>query len=363
MQNLNIIFNLLGSIVGMLTPFIIGLCIAFIVNIPMRFLETKLSLLAERRKHKRIWMGICRPVSLLISILLVMLILTIFVLLIAPEIQETILLIIDRLPAQIDKVVDSIGLWVKQYQLEIPNLDWSSLDWSSIGIGLLKSVTDNSATVIDSTLSVTTSVLGNAFNFLLGFVFAIYILLAKGRLAVQVKKIAYALLPEQAAKRIFYISGVSNHIFSKFVIGQCTEAVILGVLCYLGMSILSLPYAMMISSLVAITALIPVFGAFIGTGIGMFLIFFQSPMQALWFLIFMLVLQQLEGNIIYPKVVGESVGLPGIWVLFAVTIGGTQFGAIGMLISVPVCAVCYCLIREGVEVLLKKKQVRKSLYE
>ena len=193
-----------------------------------------------------------------------------------------------------------------------------------------------------------TSIFSVVANIVLGLIFALYLLLDKNRLVRQIKKVSGKYIPSKIHSKVSHVLEVVNDSFRRFIVGQCTEAVILGTLCTIGMMILKLPYAAMIGALIAFTALIPIVGAFIGAGVGAFLILMESPMKALIFLIFIIVLQQLEGNLIYPKVVGSSIGLPGIWVLAAVTVGGGVMGIWGMLIGVPVAAAVYRLVREAV---------------
>ena len=210
-----------------------------------------------------------------------------------------------------------------------------------------------------TSLGVASTVAGTITSLVLGIVFAIYILLKKEDLRRQIKKVMRAYLPEKKEKKIIEISELSNKIFGNFITGQCLEAVIIGVLCFIGMLLLNIPYASTISVLVGFTALIPVFGAFIGTIVGAFLILMVSPTKAIIFIIFILILQQLEGNLIYPKVVGKSVGLPGIWVLVAVTIGASVYGILGMLISVPLCSILYSIIRTNVNDKIDQKNKKK----
>ena len=201
---------------------------------------------------------------------------------------------------------------------------------------------------IDTTVNITTSIVAAMVDIVLGIVFAVYLLSQKEKLGKQAKKSTRAILGDERSKRFLDITSLANKVFTKFVTGQVTEACIIGVLCFIGMLIFRMPYAAIISVLVGFTALIPIFGAFIGTGIGAFLILLESPIKAIWFVLFIIVLQQLEGNLIYPRVVGKSVGLPPIWVLAAVTIGGGLFGIPGMLFGVPVCSVMYVLFKEFV---------------
>ena len=199
------------------------------------------------------------------------------------------------------------------------------------------------------------SVLTSSF---IAFVFACYILLQKEKLGLQCRKALFALLPKRVAERVISVCSLSHRVFSSFITGQCVEAVILGTMFFVAMSILKMPYALLVGCLIAVTALIPIVGAFIGCGVGAFLILMVSPMQALIFVIMFLILQQVEGNLIYPHVVGSSVGLPSIWVLFAVTVGGSLMGVLGMLLFIPLTSVLYTLFREFVYKRLREKNIR-----
>ena len=220
-------------------------------------------------------------------------------------------------------------------------------------------VNENKNEIMQTTVGVATSVFGTITSIVLGIVFAIYILLKKEDLSRQFKKLAKAYLPEKKQKTLEEISSLSNKTFGNFVSGQCLEALIIGILCFIGMLILQIPYAATISVLVGFTALIPVFGAFIGTAVGAFLILMVDPGKALIFIIFIIILQQLEGNLIYPKVVGNSVGLPGIWVMVAVTVGASIAGILGMLLSVPICSILYSIVRTKVNNRIDQKNKEK----
>lgn len=361
-QNLDATTAVIGSILRILSPFILGICMAFIVNVPMRFLEVKVFAKAGK-KHPKLWMRLHRPICLLMSILGILVILTIFMLMIIPEIRETIVTVAEALPSQIEELDAMIRTLAERFNISIEELNLWDIDWNTLSSALLDSLQDGGVTVIRTTIDFTSSVVTSVFNLVLGFAFSIYILASKEKLTIQLKKFFYAILPEKVATDIFRVTKLSNGIFTNFVIGQCTEALILGVLCYIGMLILGIPYAVMVSSLIAITALIPVFGAFIGTAVGALMILLVNPIQAVWFVLFIIVLQQLESNIIYPKVVGDSVGLPGIWVLFSVTVGGSLFGVAGMLVSVPVCAVSYFLLREFVNHRLNIRHINRKFYD
>lgn len=358
-QNINAVFTVLNKLFSILSPFIIGFCIAFIINVLMRFFENRMFFKLKKKKS-RFWTRFSRPICLVLSILLICALLTVFLLLIIPQIRESIVIIAQELPSRAESLANSVRDFLLRYNISFETINKLQIDWNSISAGILDNFKAGGSTVINTTIDLTSGILKTLFNIILGFAFSIYLLISKEKLAIQIKKVFYAIFKEKTATDIVEVVALSNNIFSKFVTGQCTEALIIGVLCYIGMLIFRMPYAIMISSLVSITALIPIFGAFIGTAVGALMILLVNPIQALWFLIFIIVLQQLESNIIYPKVVGDSVGLPGIWVLFSVTVGGSLFGITGMLISVPVCAVLYYLLRDYINKKLRDKQVNKQ---
>ena len=214
-----------------------------------------------------------------------------------------------------------------------------------------------SGAVVNTAIGSIATIVTSLFNIIVGIIFAIYMLYNKEKFGIQAKKLAYGHLPKKAADELMYIGRLSNKTFGKFVTGQCTEAVIIGVLCFIGMSVFKMPYAIMVSVLVGFTALIPIFGAFIGTAIGAFLILMVSPIQAFWFIVFIIVLQQIEGHVIYPKVVGTSIGLPAIWTMLAVIVGGALGGVLGMLVGVPMSSVAYSLIKRYTNRKLEKKEI------
>ena len=229
------------------------------------------------------------------------------------------------------------------------------IDWQQILQDMVAFLKSGAGTMLNTTFSAAISIVSGVSTFLIGFIFAIYILLQKETLGRQVKKLLNAFLPEAVTKRVVEITALTERTFSSFLTGQCVEAVILGTMFFIALSLLRLPYALLIGVLIAFTALIPIFGAFVGLGVGVFLMLMVDPMDALIFTITFFVLQQIEGNLIYPYVVGNSVGLPSIWVLVAVTLGGSMMGIVGMLIFIPLCSVLYALLRDEVNV----REIRK----
>ncbi len=335
----------IGAVISLSKPFIIGGVIAFILNVLMSSLERIWDKLFEKQKQKL--SGIKRPICMILSFIIIIAMIIILFSMIIPEIGKTAAMLVEMVPAFLKKIND---LPIPENIL--PNLE---IDWENILEKVANVIGAGGKAVLDTTVSLASNVSGIVLDLVLGIVFSIYVLLQKEDLGRQIKKLLKAYFPEKRVERIFYVLNLSNRIFSKYVTGQVTEAFIIGVLCFLGMSILSIPYAFMVSVLVGVTALIPMFGAFIGTAVGAFLILMVEPIKAIWFIVFILVLQQVEGNLIYPKVVGKSVGLPGIWVLCAVTIGAGGLGLVGMLISVPVCSILYTLLKEDVNKKIEKK--------
>lgn len=339
------ILSILGYIIKLFMPFIIGLAIAFVLNVLVNVIEKKWL------KNWKTKVVTKRAVSLLIALILVIGFIVFLLFLIIPNLQNTIAIFADSIPVYNENLQDLLNSW--GIDANIINEVVEVL--KSLGDTASTYIKENSNQVLETTLGIATNVVTGFVNVTIGLVFAIYFLAQKEKLNTQVNKLMDAYLPDKIINKIKDIASLSNKIFSNFVGGQCLEAIIIGFLCFLGMLILRLPYASTISVLVGFTALIPVFGAFIGTIIGAFLIFMVSPLQALIFIIFILVLQQLEGNLIYPKVVGKSVGLPGIWVLVAVTVGASINGVLGMLLSVPIVSIIYSIVATNVKYRLEEK--------
>lgn len=352
-QNLRAVISTLSSIVGILAPFIIGIGMAFIINVPLRFLERRV-LSHVVRSNSLVWRRLRRPVCLLISVLLIFGIFSLVLLIVVPEVKATIVTLAKVLPTRAKDMLNSMEQWLLEHDVDTEVLDTFEIDWNSISRWISEKFTTQGSTVVIKTLDLTSGIVRTVFDLGLGFVFSLYLLASKERLAHQAARLCFAVFDKRVARRILEISSLASDIFSRFVVGQITTALILGVLCYVGMRISGMPYAMTISSLIAVTAFIPIFGAIIGTSIGAVMILLENPIQAFGFVIFIIVLQQIDNNVIYPKVVGSSVGLPGIWVLLAVTLGGGLFGVLGMILSVPLSSVLYCLLREFMDRRLKR---------
>ncbi len=342
LMNYNWIGNILGYIGNILLPFIIGIIIAFILNVIVKMLEDSVL-----RK-----LGSCkRGISIILALLIVFGFVAAMLFILIPQIKNAGMIFIENIP-EYQETIYEIG---ERVGLSDEVLSYIDLENNKIKDDFMSLISDNTEHIINFSMVFANSLLSGLTNFFVGFVFAIYVLIDKENLARQFKKIFKKLLKPSAYDKLLDISKMSNLTFQNFIKVQAFEAFILGFLCFIGMLICRLPYAATISVLVGFTALIPIFGAFIGCAIGAFLIFMISPIKAIIFIIFFLVLQQIEGNLIYPHVVGGKIGLPSIWVLVAVMVGGAIGGIFGMLLGVPVMSIIYSLLKVYVNTNDKKK--------
>lgn len=355
LNHYQIVLSLLSKLLSVLMPFIIGCMIAFVLNVLMIRIEKQLSKVIVNPKLKILK----RVLSILGSIALVVGVVAIIIILIIPELVSAIKVIALSLP----EVIDNLQNWTDSHSIYLPQLEnlINQIDVESLGNELSKFAKTEFSGMLDSTIDILAVIVNGIVNFVLGLVFAIYILMSKETLKDQTKRLINAYLPSKVADNIFEVARLSRTTFSNFIIGQTVEAFILGALCTIGMIILGLPYAPMVGSLVGITAFIPIIGAFIGGAIGAFMIFTVDYMQAFIFIIFLVVLQQLEGDLIYPRVVGSTIGLPSIWVLFAVTVGGSLWGITGVLLGVPIVSVIYSLVKIQVKNREKRLKVKENV--
>lgn len=360
-NNWDKVSEIIGSISALLSPFVLGAGFAFIINVLMRPMEKLFDKIFKKGKEK-IRNKVRRPVCLVLSTLLIIGLLFALLFMIIPEFTAALQNLAKSMPeyvAQIEIWIEKLANFASNHGITLPEMSFNS---AKILDTVKNFINDNG--IVDKTLNFTGSLVSGVVNIIVAIAFSLYLLAQKEKLASQAKKLMQAFLPKKNdVNRIVNFVEIVDRTFTSFITGQLTEAVIIGVLCFIGMLIFKMPYAAVISVLVGFTALIPVFGAFIGTAIGAFLILFDDPMKAVWFVVFIVILQQLEGNLIYPKVVGKSVGLPGIWVLVAVTIGGTTGGVMGIILSVPACAVIYCLLSYLVNLRLKRKEELEDITE
>lgn len=352
----NMVLQVLLKGLNIFIPFLLGGAIAFVLNVPMNFVERHL-FSEDKRKGKRYMQKAARPCSMILVLIFVFGVVAAVMFVLVPQLGNT----FSNLGKNVQTFLPHVQAWAKQVfhnNKEIMNIvNNIEFDWDKImntGIGFFK---NGAGSVLDSTITAAKSIVSGVTTFFIAFVFAIYILLQKEKLEIQAKKVLFAFVRKGRAEAIIEVCSLTYKTFSSFLTGQCLEAVILGSMFVVAMTIFRLPYALLIGIVIAFTALIPIFGAFIGCGIGVLLIFMANPAKAAIFIVLFLVLQQIEGNLIYPHVVGNSVGLPSIWVLAAVSVGGSLMGITGMLIFIPIVSVLYALFREVVYLKLKKNKI------
>ena len=343
-------------ILHILSPCLLGGAIAFVLSVPMNRIDKRL--FGKAKEGSRLDKA-SAPLSLVITLVLVLAVLSLVVIVVLPELGSTIAMLGKTLPEKVPALLKKIeALFANNPNLilYIEELE-SSLNWDEILNQMVTFFRIGANTMLDSTISVATGIVSGVGTFFIAFVFACYTLLQQTFLRRQMKKLFFAYLKEKHAQEVLRICSLTYRTFSNFLTGQCMEAVILGLMFFIAMTIFRFPFAVLVGVLIAFTALIPIFGAFIGCFVGAFLILTVDPKQALFFVIMFLILQQIEGNLIYPKVVGGSIGLPAIWVLAAVSLGGSLFGVVGMLVFIPIVSVLYTLLKENVNKRLDEKQI------
>lgn len=354
-SNIGNVSNAIAKLLGVFSPLILGLCIAFVLNLPLRYLEERI-FGKLTRKNGKVWSKLKRPLCLTLSILFVLSIITVFLSFVVPELIRTGQKFFIALPTAMEDITTTLNSILEKLHLRevFPNLQ---IDWGSISSWALELLDSHSNTIAQGALGIVTTLFNTVLNLILGFVFSIYVLASKESLGKLAKSVIYSLIKRERARKLINVVVLSNKAFSGFIAGQCTEVLLIGSLCFVGMLIFRMPYAVMVSCIIAFTAFVPVFGPFIGTALGAFFIFIESPIKALWFVVFIIILQQIESNVIYPRIMGKHVGLPGIWVLAAVTIGGGLFGVVGIIVSVPVCSVIYTLFDKWIKKRLEERNI------
>lgn len=362
LQNTKMVSAALRYVAGLIAPFLIGGCIAFILNVPMRFFETKVFAAIKPVPIKGVG-KLRRILSLLLTLTVVLGVIVFVVFMVAPELYQSFAAIgremtqfTNRVPQMLAEARERLPMFAEE--IDKIGDDLLNIDWKEIG----QMATDflQNSNFLSSTVSIATSVVSGVANTIIGIVFAIYILLQKENLGRQFRRLFYAQFPEAGVDRFLEVCNLTSVSFNSFLSGQCLEAVILGLMFFISMSVLKMEYALVVAVLIGVTSLIPIFGAFIGCIVGAFLILIANPIQALWFIILFLVLQQIEGNVIYPRVVGGSVGLPSIWVLVAVTLGASLAGVLGILFAIPIVSVIYTLLREHVRSRLRARDIAEE---
>ena len=334
--------GILKTLLGAAVPVIIGAVISYPLNILMSFYEKHLFPKSEKKLAVRSRRGLALTLAILTLVGLIALIIA----LVVPQLVSCVKLLVAEVPDFFNMVVAKLSEF--EFVPEDIIAALSKIDWKSRITDIIKTVYSGLGSVMDVVVTTVSSLVSGVTTAFLAIIFAIYLLLGKDKIGSQLKKVMHHFIPERITEKFDYVRKVADESFHKFIVAQCTEALILGGLCTVGMLILRLPYAAMIGAVTVVTAFIPVVGALLGGAIGAFLILMESPVKALIFLVFIILLQQIEGDLIYPRVVGSSMGLPSIWVLTAVTLGGGMFGVLGMMLSVPLASTMYTLLRNEV---------------
>ncbi len=353
-MKIDVVMKGIFFILGILKPFIYGAMFAFVLNIPMSAIEKHLLKSMKNSKMQKAK----RPASIFLAFASVILVIVLVIVTVIPQLIETMVELGNEIPLFFVKAQGWLeSLFASQPELValLEEFDFQTINWDSVLSGIVNFMKNGLGSVVTSTVIVASTIIGGVVNLFVSLIFAFYVLAQKERLGNQAKRIIRAYCSPKVYERTLEILSIANKNFTNFITGQCMEAVILGSMFVVTMAICGFPYALLVGVLIAFTALIPIVGAFIGCFVGTFLIMVDDPVKALWFLILFIVLQQIEGNLIYPHVVGSSVGLPSIWVLAAVTVGGSLMGISGMLIFIPIVSTIYTLLREDVN----KKNSRK----
>lgn len=354
--NFSKILAFLGKVISIFSPFLLGIILAFVLNVLNNFIEKKIF---GKIKPSKIWNKIKRPLCITLSLILVFLTIFFVMNLLIPQLKNSASLFTDTLPAYKE---DIIGI-LNKFDVDESTVNKVGEYLDNFGKVITDYIKGNSKDVITVTTEVATSVVNIISKGIITLVFAIYMIAQKETLSRQINKVMKAYLKPKTINKINTVGTLANKTFSNFVTGQCLEALIFGSLVFVGMLIFRFPYASTIGVLLGFTALIPIFGAFIGTTIGFILIMMVSPVKAILFVVFIIVLQQIEGNLIYPRVVGKSIGLPGMWVLLSVTVGGSIGGILGMLIATPLCSLLYALFTKMVNDRLKSNKIVTKVKE
>lgn len=348
LQNLELVVSGVGKVINVFSPIIAALCIAFVLNILLSALENKVFGFWDKAKKPFI-LKLKRPICLILTYLLALGLVFLVIVVIIPDIIETITYLAEKMPAFVLEVKNWTDNLLERFNIEQTLLPEIKINWKSAANSIISWISGSSDKIVGSAFNITTSVFSGMFDAIFSLVISIYVLAQKEKIGKFVKRVFNSFIKPKTTGFIYHISSKTNELFSRFIGGQLVEALILGVLCFIGMTIFRFPNALIISVLITITALVPIVGPAVGAIIGFLLIVITDPLKAFLFVVFLLVLQQLEGNLIYPRVVGKAVGLPGVLVVSSVLIGGNIGGVLGALVAVPTVAVLYTLLREMIE--------------
>lgn len=341
-----------NAVFSLFSPFLVGIAVAFVLNVLLRLFEERIFGFFKR-KNSKVWQKCGRGVCILLTFIVVFLILGGIIFFVVPELAKSVRVLTDAIPGYVKSFTEWLNWVLTKLDLEQLKETVMKINWSA-ALGQASQITSD---LVGSVANATMGVASGVLTFVMSLIFSVYMLFGKEKLIKNLKRVLYAFLPRGRAQQLITVGGLANDVFSGFVTGQLTEALILGCLCYLGMSIIRLPYALLISVIVSMTSLIPILGAYLGGAVGAFILLIIDPLYCLWFLIFLVILQQVEGNLIYPRVVGTSIGLPGIWVLLAILGCGNLWGIPGILMGVPLFSVLYALLRMATRDFLEKKGI------
>ena len=357
-NNIDKSISVISLILQILSPIFIGIFIAIILNIPVSVFENKI-FGRLTRKNGKIWSKIKRAVSITLSLTAFFLITAILLSYIIPEFVRTCQGFIEKAPKYLDDFTATLREWAVMLHLPI-NPESIDLSYATVTDWLASSLGDSASDIFQNTINTAITVFSSMWNVILGFILAIYIVASKEALVKLVKGFLYSVMSKEKAENVISVTHIAKSAFEGFISGQCIEVILIGSLTFIGMCIFQFPYTLMVSCIIAITAFIPIFGPITGAIIGAFLILLVDPMKALWFLVFIIVLQQLESNILYPRIMGQQIGLPSLWVLVSVILGGEFFGIPGIIISVPLCSVIYTLLHEWILKRWREKKLCKQ---
>lgn len=365
-KNIAVVISYIGTFISFFTPFILGAALAFIINVPMTKIEGFLfKKVSENPKTRlqRCAKTLKRPVSMLIALVLVFGVIVIAGIIIVPQVASGLESLAEALPGAMDRLQDWISTNANKIDIVENLMNKIDIDLDSVGRELANIAKGWATAMLDSGFSTVSNIVNGIFEFVIGLVFAIYILLQKEKLGRQGKQIVYATFTEKTADKIMYITGMTRDVFKGFISGQCVDGIINAILFFIILTILGIPYAVMISIFSGFMAMIPIIGSFIGAGVGVIIVLIMDPSQVLYFIIMYIIVQQIDGNVIYPLIAGNSMGLPSIWVLMAVTVGGSMMGILGMILFIPICSVLYQLTRHYVLRRLDDNDVDKEKWE
>lgn len=365
-KNIAVVISYIGTFISFFTPFILGAALAFIINVPMTKIEGFLfKKVPENPKTRlqRCAKTLKRPVSMLIALVLVFGVIVIAGIIIVPQVASGLESLAEALPGAMDRLQDWISKNANKIDIVENLMNKIDIDLDSVGRELANTAKGWATAILDSGFSTVSNIVNGIFEFVIGLVFAIYILLQKEKLGRQGKQIVYATFTEKTADKIMYITGMTRDVFKGFISGQCVDGIINAILFFIILTILGIPYAVMLSIFSGFMAMIPIIGSFIGAGVGVIIVLIMDPSQVLYFIIMYIIVQQIDGNVIYPLIAGNSMGLPSIWVLMAVTVGGSMMGILGMILFIPICSVLYKLTRHYVLRRLKDNDVPEEKWE